>query len=179
MKKSAIASIVFLFAIFLAHGQPMKEETKKEQKKERIALKTLEGANVSESAKNSFNAGFGDQTNVHWKRTGTFDEAVFTMDGKEMTAFYDIEGRLVGTTKPASFSDLPANGQLDIKTKYKGYSIGPVIFFDDNEANPTDMVMYGTQFDDSDTYLVELAKGTNKIVVQVDKRGMVSFFRQL
>jgi hypothetical protein len=179
MKKLVIVSFVFLFVISLAQGQTKKEETKKEQKTERIALKKLEGNNVSTMAKESFQSDFGNVQNVQWKRNGTFDEAMFTKDGKEMTAFYDIEGKLVGTTKKANWSDLPAKGQQEIKTLYKDYTAGPVIYFDDNEANTTDMVMYGTQFDDSDTYLVELVKGTKKIVVQVDKQGLVSFFKQL
>ena len=179
MKKIIIVSLVFLTAISLAQGQTKKEETKKEQKAERTALKKLEGTNVSKFAKDNFRIDFGNAQNVQWKRNGTFDEAEFTMDGKKMTAFYDIEGKLVGTTSQAKWSDLPAKGQAEIKSTYKDYTVGPVIFFDDNEANETDMVMYGIQFDDADTYLVELVKGTKKIVVQVDKQGMVNFFKQL
>ena len=179
MKKLVIASLVFLFVISFAQGQTKKEETKKEQKTERAALKKLEGNNVSKMAMDSFQSDFGNIQNVKWKRNGTFDEAIFTRDGKEMTAFYDIEGKLVGTTKQANWSDLPAKVQEEIKTTYKDYKAGPVIFFDDNEPNETDMVMYGIQFDDTDTYLVELIKGTKKIVVQVDKQGLISFFKQL
>lgn len=179
MKKLGIVSLVFLFAISLAQGQPKKEETKKEQKAERTALKNLEGTNISKMAKDSFRSDFGNIQNVQWKRNGTFDEALFTKDGKETTAFYDIEGKQVGFTRRANWSDLSTKVQEEIKNTYKDYTVGPVIFFDDNEANETDMVMYGIQFDDTDTYLVELNKGTKKIVVQVDKQGMVSFFKQL
>ena len=93
-----------------------------------------------------------------------------------MTAFYDIGGKLVGTTKQANLGPIyPAKVQEEMKTTYKDYKAGPVIYFDDNEPNETDMVMYGIQFDDTDTYLVELIKGTKKIVVQVDKQGMIIF----
>ena len=179
MKKIIIVSLVFLTAISLAQGQTKKEETRNEQKAERTALKKLEGTNVSKMAKESFQSDYGNIQNVQWKRNGTFDEAEFTRDGKKITAFYDIEGKMVGTTQQANWSDLPAKVQAEIKTTYKDYTVGPVIFFDDNEANETDMVMYGIQFDDADTYLVELVKGTKKIVVQVDKQGMVNFFKQL
>jgi hypothetical protein len=179
MKKLTIVSLVFLFAFTIMQGQTKKDETKKEQKTERTALKKLEGTNVNEMAKKSFQIDFGNVPNVQWKRNGTFDEAIFTRDGKEMTAFYDIEGKLVGTTKQLTWADLPAKGQQEIKNKYKEYTAGPVIFFDDNEANVTDMIMYGVQFDDADTYLVELIKGKNKIVVQVNKDGLVTFFKQL
>ena len=59
-----------------------------------------------------------------------------------MTAFYDENGDLVGTTYPKKFTDLPANAQMEIKTKYKDYKIGPVVLYDDNEANDTDMIMF-------------------------------------
>ncbi len=62
---------------------------------------------------------------------------------------------------------------------YKDYTIGPVVFYDDNEANSTDMILYGEQFEDADNYFVELSKGTKKIVVQVSPEGVVYFFKQL
>ena len=74
---------------------------------------------------------------------------------------------------------MPAGGQKEIKKKYKDYSIGKVIFFDDNEFNEMDMLLYGLQFDDADNYFVELAKGTSKIMVKVNAAGDVSFFKQL
>jgi hypothetical protein len=41
------------------------------------------------------------------------------------------------------------------------------------------MIMYGILFDDADVWFVELQQNTKRIVVQVDKRGSVSFFKQL
>jgi hypothetical protein len=179
MKKIAIVSLVFLFAMSLAQGQTKNTETKKEQKTERVALKKLEGTNVSEMAKNSFSRDFGNLSNVQWKRVGTYDEASFTKDGKEMKAFYDFDAKLVGTTQYKTFADVPAKGQEQIKKEYKDYTVGPVILYDDNEANPTDMILYGIQFEDADNYFVQMTKGTKKIVVQVNMKGVVLFFTEL
>lgn len=135
---------------------------------------------MSEIAKSKYYADFGNVPDVKWKRVGTFDEAAFTKDGKEMKAFYDIDGKLVGTTTIKTFADVPAKGQKEIEAKYKDYSIGQqVVFFDDNEANETDMILYGVQFDDEDNYFVELTKGTKKIILQVNSEGEVFFFKQL
>jgi hypothetical protein len=177
MKKSAVLFMALLFVLSVVQGQT-KQTDKKEMKKERVALKKLEGSNVSVTAKNSFNVDFGKVSNVKWLREGVFDEATFTKDGIVMKAFYDIEGKLVGTTQTKTFADVPANGQKEIKTRYKDYTIGPVIFFDDNEANETDMVLYGVQFEDEDNYFVELTKGAKKIVVQVNNEGTF-FFKEL
>lgn len=181
MKRLAFLSFTFLFMMYAAYCQEQKSANtqNKETKKESIPLKKLEGSNVSEMAKESFKADFGKVPDVKWQRSGTFDEAIFMKDGKEMIANYDIGGKLVGTTKVVTFAEVPATGQQDIKKRYKDYTVSTVIFYDDNEANETDMIMYGIQFDDADNYFVELKKGNSKIVVRVDLKGEVFFFKQL
>ena len=186
MKKAGILLMTFLFAMGVVLGQTQKadkektKDTKKEAKAEKVALKKLEGSNVSTVAKNNFSSDFKDAKNVEWKRIETFDKVSFTnKDGQKMSAFYDIEGNLVGTTQYKTFADLPENGQKEIKKNYKDYTVGQVVFYDDNENNDTDMILYGVQFEDQDNYFVELAKGTDKIVVQVNPVGEVFFFKQL
>jgi hypothetical protein len=179
MKRLAIASLVFLFAVSLVQGQTKNTETKKEQKAERVALKNLEGNNVSAMSKNNFTVDFGNIPNVQWKRVGTYDEASFMKDGKEIKAFYDFDAKLVGTTRHVTFADVPAAGQKEIKNKYKDYKVEAVIFFDDNEANVTDMILYGVQFDDEDNYFVELSNGKKRIILQVISSGEVFYFKEL
>lgn len=185
MKKSFIITIALFLALATVQARPGQDgksgngETVKEMKSGRIPLHKLEGNNVSEMAKNNFNTDFPNVSDLHWKRNGTFDEASFIKAGKQMTAFYDYEGNLVGSTRAAKLSELPEAAQNEIKTRYKGYKIGPVIFFKDNESNATDMILYGVQFDDADTWLVELRKGAEGIVVQVLKDGEVSYFTRL
>jgi hypothetical protein len=181
MKKLAIMSMTFLLvmAVVQIQAQEKGKETKKEVKAERKALRKLERSEVSPTSKRNLQADFGNLSNVKWKTSDYFDEATFTKDGHEMTAFYDFKGELVGTTLIKTFADVPANGQKSIKKQYKDYSVGPVIFFDDNEANDTDMLLYGVQFDDEDNYFVELTKGNSKIIERVNIAGDVFFFKQL
>jgi hypothetical protein len=185
MKKLAILSMTFLFTLSLVQGQTKQadkkniNETKKELKTERVALKKLEGTNVSTLAKKSFDSDFVNVSDAKWMRLGTFDEVSFTKAGQKMKAFYDYDGNLVGTTSVKTFADLPAKGQQEIKTKYKDYSVGPVILYDDNEVNQTDMILWDTQFDDEDNYFVELTKGGKTLILQVNLNGDVSYFKQL
>ena len=106
----------------VAYGQEQKSGNtqSKETKKEKIPLKKLEGDKVSEMAKESFKEDFVNVTNVKWQRSGTFDEAIFMKDGKEMIANYDIGGKLVGTTTVVTFGEVPAAGQQEIKKRYTG-----------------------------------------------------------
>jgi hypothetical protein len=175
MKKLAILSMTFVFVLSIVQGQ-----TKETKKSDRVPLKKLEGTTVSTLAKNNFSTDFKDAKEVQWKRFNTYDEATFTNnDGHQMTAFYDNEGQLVGTSQNKTFADLPVKGQEQIKKLYKDYIVGKVVYFDDNEANYTDMIMYGNQFDDADNYFVELTKGDKKIVVEVNMDGSVSHFKSL
>lgn len=185
MKRLAILSMTFLLALAVVQIQAQeskkeaKKEAKKEIKNERKALRKLERNEVNAVSKSSFFADFGDVPDVKWLKSVYFDEARFTKDGKELTAFYDFDGKLVGTTAIKTFADLPPKGQKAIQTKYKDYSIGPVIFYNENEFNESDMLLYGLQFEDEDNYFVELTKGNSKIIVRVDPMGVVYFFKQL
>jgi hypothetical protein len=186
MKKLAILTINFLIVFAVAQGQTQKagqekaKETKKEQKAQRVALKKLPGNAVDVRAQNSFLEEFSGAKDATWKRVETFDEVSFTnKDGQKMKAFYDYNGKLVGTTVHKTFADVPEKGQNEIKKGYKDYTIGQVVFFDDNEVNDTDMRLYDTQFDDEDNYFVEMIKGTKRVILQVKPNGEVFFFKEL
>ena len=152
---------------------------KKEEREERKELKKLEGKVVSDQSKEAFYGDFGKIPVSKWGRTAYYDEATFIKDGEVMTAYYDSDSKLVGTTSQKTFADIPAAAQKSIDAKYKGYSKAAVVFFDDNEWNETDMILYGSQFADADNYFVELKKDNKKIILQVNMLGNVSLFKQL
>ena len=152
---------------------------KKEKREERKELRKLEGKEVSYQAKEAFRGDFGNIPVSKWERLTNFDKATFVKDGKFMEAFYDADADLVGTVTPRSFTDLPAKAQKYINEKYNGYTIGNASFFDDNEKNQTDMILYSEQFDDADNFFIELKRDDQKIVLRVDPGGDVSFFKKL
>jgi hypothetical protein len=184
MKRIVIFSITILLAVSAAIAQPKtvpaSKENKKESKAERIALRKLEGKDVSNASLQSFSVDYPNCSNVTWKRSPNFDEASFTdKNGLMLTAFYDADGKLVGTTRYVTFDVVPVKGQQEIKKHYKDYTIGKVLFFDDNEANESDMILWAAQFDDADNYFVELTKGNETSIVKVDMEGMVSYFAKI
>jgi hypothetical protein len=179
MKKSVVMSMALLLFMTIGSIKSNAQETKKDIKSEKKALRKLEGTKVNVLAKDHFVANFGNLPDVQWKRTVNFDEAAFTKNGKKMKAWYDGDANLVGITSNVTFADVPVAGQKEIKAKYKDYTIGSVVFYDDSEANETDMMLYDMQFDDADNYFVELVKGSDKIVLMVNPEGNVSFFKKL
>jgi hypothetical protein len=158
-----------------------KEESaiKKEKRKERRELRKLDGTVVRYGTREQFAQDFGNIRDARWARSAYYDEATFTKDGQVWTAYYDYDSKLVGTTTHKTFGDIPLKAQNYINQKYGDYSKGVVVFFDDNEASPTDMIMYDQQFQDADNYFVELKKDNRKIVLQVTMEGDVTFFKQL
>lgn len=160
----------------LAHQEAV---IRKEKKADRKAMRKLEGTEVSPIAKDAFYADFGDISPVSWQRADVYDKATFTKHGREMSAYYDADGKLIGTTAIKTFSDIPANARRSILKRYAGYTPGKVIFYDDNEHNDNDMMLYGIQFEDEDNYFVELSKGNKQIVLQVNPEGNVFFFSEL
>ena len=184
--KKVIFSIAFSIAACSLYAQSSgpavsHKEMRKERHAQKITLKALEGKEVSTFSQQQFAVDFGNVPDVAWTRDAYFDKATFiNAKGMEMSAFYDVDGQLVGTTSSATFNDLPAAGQAEIRKHFTNYQQAPVIFYDDNEDNETDMILYGMQFDDADNYFIELVdKKGRPAAYKVDLSGNVSFFADM
>jgi hypothetical protein len=188
MKKIFLALSIMLTAatVTFAHTSAGRRERKEERierreiRKEYHKLRRAENRNeVSDLTRNQFAIDFPDAKNVRFVRTKEFDEVLFSSGKKNLRAYYDIDNELVGTTQKKAFADLPEHAQKEILKKYAGYNVDDVIKFDDNESNETDMIMYGTTFDDADNYFVELKNNNKAIILKVDLSGEVSFFKDM
>ena len=122
---------------------------------------------------------FPDAENVRWNPGRPLEEVTFTNDHIEMTAYYDVDSKLIGTTTEKKFADIPAKAQQYINKHFKGYNPESVIMFDDNEDNDTDMMLYNTVFEDADNYFVALRNDSQSIILKVNMEGGVSFFKKL
>jgi hypothetical protein len=181
MKAIAILSATFLLGIGGLQAATTKTGTsnKAELKAERITRREARQKEVSIQSQFQFDDDFGYIPDVRWFRSDNFDEATFTKNGVFMTAYYDDNQSLVGTTQPETVSDLPAGSVEKIREKYSDYTIGPVIFYHDNELNDMDMILYGFPIEDTDNYFVELTKDDHAIALKVDPVGNVLFFTHI
>lgn len=182
-----LSTVTFLFfTIFNLSAQESKKEIlKSEIKNEKVEIKTvrkelqkLEGSEVSDLSVAAFAADFGKIPNVRWNRGVYMDEATYTLDGKEMKAYYDSDSKLVGTIALKTYSDLPLKAQNEIKKKYKEYTVSKVLYFDDNGGNDSDMFIFDTRFDDIECFFVELTRAGESLILQVGTEGEVSFFKK-
>jgi hypothetical protein len=140
-------------------------------------LKKLTGTNVSVQSKAQFYVQFGNVQNVQWERQDYFDMARFVKDGKQMKAYFDNDGELVGTSIQTDMKALPAKAQLEIAKKYGDYSVGDVILYDDNNEQISDIILFGTQMESADNYFVELKKDNKRVIVEVTPEGRVDLFK--
>ena len=189
MKQVIIISSMLLFTGTIAFSQDelaftdvRNSTTHKISKAQREENKAMRREKASTeptySTEQNFESQFQNAANVTWKING-FEEASFTLDGKDMKAFYDYDHQLIGTTTPVNYFDLPAVARKYVEKHYSDYTTQSVILYDDNEFNQTDMVLYGNAFEDADNYFLELSNNNKTIVLQVSMEGLVTFFKDL
>jgi hypothetical protein len=175
-----LAAAIFVFAAVInaqTTGSVLRKVTSVNKKEKLEKLKTLQGTEVSPAAKQAFTQIYGDIPAV-WKRTTNYDQVTFTSGDEEETSYYDADAKLVGTIKQKKFEDLPDDSQTIINAKYAGYKKEDVVFYDDNELNTTDIVVFNKQFEDEDCFYVKLKKDNDEIIVKVKQTGEVSFFKR-
>ena len=158
-----------------ANNNPISEKKKEMRKERREEKREIWAHAVYPADEIQLLSDFPRAMNVSWTLR-EFEEATFNDGGIIKTAYYDSDNDLVGTTTDVTVSDLPLKAQEYIGKKYPGYKIDKVVFFDDNEANDTDMFIYNQSFEDNDNYFPVLTRGAKTIILKVSTDGEVSFF---
>jgi hypothetical protein len=182
MKKMILSMAIILLAgsaFANKEDRAAKKEAKKEKKAEKEHNREVREGVVTYQTEEQFSIDFPTATDVTFERSKNFDEAEFTMGGKNLRAYYDIHSELIGTTSKETFFDLPASAQKEINKEYNDSEVGQVILFHDNQYNDTDMILYGSPFEDADNYFVELNKNGKHVVLKVTPHGLVSYYTQL
>ncbi len=130
----------------------------------------VEAGRVSARTQGRFNQEFGNSSSAVWEKSGTLDKVTFVKDGEKRMAYYNKDSKLVGTGSEGIAAGMPAQAVAGLKSQYKAYTVGSVIFFDRNEANAISKLVYGTKLKE-ESYLVELNGEGKKIIVEVKVKG--------
>jgi hypothetical protein len=120
----------------------------------------LEGDIATVKVKAGFKKDFATATQVKWEKTGDFYFADFLFEGKSITAAYNEEGALVGTSRSYDPSQLPLNISEAVMQQYKGYKLGPVA----TELN----------YDGQTSYIVTVEKDNEVLKLKSDVNGEIS-----
>ena len=185
MNRVTMLAILLLFSFAASQADAQSGETKKGKgaSKEQQASTKSKGAThrgpVSEKSKMQFLLDFGRIPNALWSTTDYYDKVFFTdSKGQKMTAFYGSNGKLVATSFPKVFTDLPIRSQGIIKSTYKDYDIVSVYFID--YKAPKGGVRYYGRLLQTDNYFVALdGGGAGKVLLRVDLKGSVFFYKKL
>ncbi|MBN8835460.1 MAG: hypothetical protein ABS68_04895 [Niastella sp. SCN 39-18] len=176
----AVAGFLIASAAWAQNVQSLSNSPKEIKKEKRLIKKDLMRNEVAPESKMQFQNDFPGASHVTYLHTQQYDKISFTNAKKiKLDAFYDANHALIGTVKNIDYKDVPRALKTKIASRFKGYTADKALFFDDNEANDTDMTLYESSFDDADNYFIEMHNGSNKIVVKASPDGAVSLFKKI
>lgn len=157
MKKAIIAAVLvstLSVAAFAGNGDKVADKKTGEEK-------------VSNEVVNEFNADFKGAKNAVWTVTSNCQKVTFTIDGAQKTAFYDLQGKYMGSTQNITIQDIPYYAQESIDGDYKGYTVGQVFKYESNGTGDQPRV----------TYFVDLKKGNSELVIKVANGDKPELFK--
>jgi hypothetical protein len=78
---------------------------------------------VSQQVKAAFEKNFTGAVNVNWEKSESFYFAYFELNAKAVSAAYNENGELVGTSRVITSTQLPLNISLSLASKYDDYTL--------------------------------------------------------
>lgn len=99
----------------------------------------------------AFQSEFTTATEVEWKAATDYYIASFAMNGQRISAYYNMEGQLMGITRNLSSAQLPVALQNNLKKSYSNYWISDLFEVANNNGT---------------SYYVTLETGNSKIVLE-------------
>jgi hypothetical protein len=120
--------------------------------------------NKNAEAVYTFNSQFERAENVSWTSTKGFAKASFTLNNKQMAAFYRPDGSLIGTTSAVTLEELPVIAKRSFAKKYSGYTVTEAIRFDAT---------------DETAYFISAEDEARSLILKVSAEGMVSVFKSV
>ena len=157
----------------LTSNRDISHKLKDQNREEKREVRAVE--NISSATMSLFAIDFPKAKNVSWMSTEGYTEADYNMGKSQMMAFFDFDNKLIGTAKYVDYNTLPAVALKDIAKHFKGFVAKQVLFYDDNEANETNIDMFNQSID-QDAYFALMDRGNKEIVLQILPDGEVAYF---
>jgi hypothetical protein len=119
---------------------------------------------VSPAVLQSFNASFKQAKEVGWTIKENMYKAQFNLDGQYITAFYDVDGKMIGMTRNISTVQLPIGLQTSLRSKIDNLWITEL--FEVSNENGT-------------SYYVTLENADTKLVLQASSNSEWNNYQKL
>ena len=120
-------------------------------------------APLSFNLNSTFKKAFPAAINVSWKANENFTTISFTVNNQSMQAFYNNDGKLVGTSRAIQLNSLPLAAIQALHDRYSDYTATEAI-----ELNYAD---------EAPSYYVSLLKNNKKVVLNITAEGELSVFQ--
>ncbi len=91
--------------------------------------------NVNKAATSSFNNNFSHVSNVSWNETARFTVATFTQNKKIMYAYYDLQGKYIGTVRNIVTTELPESLSASLKKQYAKYWVSELFELNNDQES--------------------------------------------
>lgn len=127
---------------------------------------------VSAAAKKEFQTEFKDAQNVSWVLSNEYQKARFTLNGRKMTAIFDLRGAYIGATEVVALTDLPRKALKAIKKNYGDYSFSEALKVADRPS-------IKHKKDDVGTYWIDLLKDGSRVYLNYTACGGLVKYRSL
>ena len=158
MKKLLIAT---LFTFVTAAGFSVEKVEKKDDSK-----------NISYNAKKQLESEFAGAKDVSWTVNDDYQKASFTLDGKKLTAIFDVQGSYLAATQVVAYEELPAETKKSIAKFYKGYEFSEAIKIVARPSNDY-------QSNDVGTYWIDLSKENKQVYLNYTETQGLSFYKKV
>lgn len=158
MKKLLIAT---LLTFATAAGFATEKVEKKDDSKE-----------ISYNAKKQLESEFAGAKDVSWTVNDDYQKASFTLEGKKLTAIFDVQGSYLAATQLVAFDELPAEAKRSITKFYKGYEFSEAIKIVARPSNDY-------QSNDVGTYWIDLAKDNKQVYLNYTETTGLSFYKKV
>lgn len=119
---------------------------------------------VSSHILNKFETDFRSATNITWTVRPTFSIADFELDGKKISAYYDLQGELLGTAHSISIEELPTGAKRTFAKKFNNYTVKEALKY---------------EFTDETAYVISAAKDNETVMVKVGQTGYVEIIKKI
>ena len=120
--------------------------------------------NVNATVLSAFNKEFAGAKNVQWTSTNEYYKAAFVFNGQCVSAFYQLDGELIGMSRNLSSLELPISLQTNLRNSYNSYWISDLFEISNNEGT---------------SYYITLEKADSKIVLKSNGAGKWSTFKKM
>ncbi|HEU0065135.1 MAG TPA: hypothetical protein VFQ58_08890 [Flavisolibacter sp.] len=121
---------------------------------------------VSPAVLNSFKSSFKNASEVNWSSTANYYKANFILNSQYISAYYDMDGKMIALTRNISSLQLPLSLQTELKTKNEKYWISDLFEVANDQGN-----YYYATFENADEQIVMKSSGSTWTIYKKQRKA--------